>query len=80
MCSNCSQGTLATKDSERNFFLRTDFLWDYTELGLVHSIQLAVLARSYAIQDLWQAWDFQPWEVVAHTYKKIPLPSFLSFL
>lgn len=50
--SNCSQGTLATKDTERNFFLRTDFLWDYTELGLVHSIQLAVLALSYAIQDL----------------------------
>ncbi|KAI4539427.1 hypothetical protein MG293_010819, partial [Ovis ammon polii] len=57
--SNCSQGTLATKDTERNFFLRTDFLWDYTELGLVHSIQLAVLALSYAIQDLLlHPWDF----------------------
>lgn len=84
--SNYSQGTLASEDTERNVFLRIDFLWDYTELGLVHSIQLAVLAFSYTSQDLWQAWgyqnpsDFQPWEVVTHTYKKIPLTSFLSFL
>ncbi|KAB0355691.1 hypothetical protein FD755_021632 [Muntiacus reevesi] len=48
-----------TKDSDlkRNVFLRTDFLWDYTELGLVHSIQLAVLAFSYQNPNA-----FQPWE------------------
>ncbi|CAN0163640.1 unnamed protein product [Rangifer tarandus platyrhynchus] len=49
---NTFAGTLASEDTERNVFLRTDFLWDYTELGLVHSIQLAVLAFSYASQDL----------------------------
>lgn len=87
--SNHSQGTLTyevNKDIERNFSLRNDFLWDYTEPGLVHSIQLAVLALGYAIRDLCQARDcqnpnaFQPWEVLTHTFKKIPLPSFLSLL
>ncbi|XP_046957182.1 G-protein coupled receptor family C group 6 member A isoform X2 [Lynx rufus] len=71
--SNHSQGTLAykvNKDIERNFSLRNDFLWDYTEPGLVHSIQLAVLALGYAIRDLCQARDcqnpnaFQPWEQI----------------
>ncbi|XP_006734615.1 G-protein coupled receptor family C group 6 member A isoform X2 [Leptonychotes weddellii] len=71
--SNHSQGTLAYKaneDIERNFSLRNDFLWDYTEPGLVHSIQLAVLALGYAIRDLCQARDcqnpnaFQPWEQI----------------
>ncbi|VCW70034.1 unnamed protein product [Gulo gulo] len=81
-----SQGTLAYKaneDIERNFSLRNDFLWDYTEPGLVHSIQLAVLALGYAIRDLCQArncqnpYAFQPWEVLTHTSEKIPLQSFL---
>ncbi|XP_047716369.1 G-protein coupled receptor family C group 6 member A isoform X2 [Prionailurus viverrinus] len=71
--SNHSQGTLAykvNKDIERNFSLRNDFLWNYTEPGLVHSIQLAVLALGYAIRDLCQARDcqnpnaFQPWEQI----------------
>ncbi|XP_042793322.1 G-protein coupled receptor family C group 6 member A isoform X1 [Panthera leo] len=71
--SNHSQGTLAykvDKDLERNFSLRNDFLWDYTEPGLVHSIQLAVLSLGYAIRDLCQARDcqnpnaFQPWELL----------------
>ncbi|XP_025716494.1 G-protein coupled receptor family C group 6 member A isoform X2 [Callorhinus ursinus] len=71
--SNHSQGTLAYKaneDIERNFSLRNDFLWDYTEPGLVHSIQLAVRALGYAIRDLCQARDcqnpnaFQPWEQI----------------
>ncbi|XP_045862341.1 G-protein coupled receptor family C group 6 member A isoform X2 [Meles meles] len=71
--ANHSQGTLAYKaneDIERNFSLRNDFLWDYTEPGLVHSIQLAVLALGYAIRDLCQARDcqnpnaFQPWEQI----------------
>ncbi|XP_042793323.1 G-protein coupled receptor family C group 6 member A isoform X2 [Panthera leo] len=71
--SNHSQGTLAykvDKDLERNFSLRNDFLWDYTEPGLVHSIQLAVLSLGYAIRDLCQARDcqnpnaFQPWEQI----------------
>uniref|UniRef100_A0A8C9CDQ5 G-protein coupled receptor family C group 6 member A n=1 Tax=Phocoena sinus TaxID=42100 RepID=A0A8C9CDQ5_PHOSS len=84
--SNYSQGTLAykaNKDIERNFSLRNDFLWDYTEPGLVHSIQLAVFALGYAIRDLCQARDsqnpnaFQPWEVLTHISEKIPLPSFL---
>lgn len=84
--SNYSQGTLAYKaneDIERNFSLRNDFLWDYTEPGLVHSIQLAVFALGYAIWDLCQARDsqnpnaFQPWEVLTHISEKIPLPSFL---
>nr|XP_025858081.1 G-protein coupled receptor family C group 6 member A isoform X1 [Vulpes vulpes] len=71
--SSRSQGTLAytaNKDIERNFSLRNDFLWDYTEPGPVHSIQLAVLALGYAIRDLCQARDcqnpnaFQPWELL----------------
>ncbi|XP_004673856.1 PREDICTED: G-protein coupled receptor family C group 6 member A isoform X1 [Condylura cristata] len=70
---NHSQGTLAykaNKDIERNFSLRNDFLWDYTEPGLVHSIQLAVFALGHAIRDLCQARDcqnpnaFQPWELL----------------
>ncbi|XP_006926176.1 G-protein coupled receptor family C group 6 member A isoform X1 [Pteropus alecto] len=72
--SNHSQGTLAykaNKDRERNFFLRNDFLWDYAEPGLIHSIQLAVFALGYALRDLCQARDcqnpsaFQPWELLA---------------
>ncbi|KAF5919990.1 hypothetical protein HPG69_014356 [Diceros bicornis minor] len=71
--SNHSQGTLAYKaneDIERNFSLRNDFLWDYTEPGFVHSIQLAVFALGYAIRDLCHARDcqnsnaFQPWELL----------------
>ncbi|KAG8510941.1 G-protein coupled receptor family C group 6 member A [Galemys pyrenaicus] len=71
--SNHSQGTLAyrgNKDIERNFSLRNDFLWDYTEPGLVHSIHLAVFALAHAIRDLCQARDcqnpnaFQPWELL----------------
>ncbi|XP_041602677.1 G-protein coupled receptor family C group 6 member A isoform X2 [Vulpes lagopus] len=71
--SSRSRGTLAytaNKDIERNFSLRNDFLWDYTEPGPVHSIQLAVLALGYAIRDLCQARDcqnpnaFQPWEEI----------------
>ncbi|KAL2792485.1 G-protein coupled receptor family C group 6 member A isoform 3 precursor [Daubentonia madagascariensis] len=70
---NHSQGTLAykaNKDIETNFLLRNDFLWDYTEPGLIHSIQLAVFALGYAIRDLCQARDcqnpnaFQPWEQI----------------
>ncbi|XP_016054220.1 PREDICTED: G-protein coupled receptor family C group 6 member A isoform X2 [Miniopterus natalensis] len=70
---NHSQATLAykaNKDIGRNFSLRNDFLWDYTEPGLVHSIQLAVFALGYAIRDLCQARDcknpnaFQPWEQI----------------
>ncbi|XP_070275310.1 G-protein coupled receptor family C group 6 member A isoform X2 [Myotis yumanensis] len=70
---NHSQGTLAykaNKDVDRNFSLRNDFLWDYTEPGLVHSIQLAVFALAYALRDLCQARDcknpnaFQPWEQI----------------
>ncbi|XP_037700312.1 G-protein coupled receptor family C group 6 member A isoform X2 [Choloepus didactylus] len=68
--SNHSQGTLVYNGVERNFSLRNDFLWDYTEPGLVHSIQLAVFALGYAIRDLCQARDcqnpnaFQPWEQI----------------
>ncbi|KAM7134973.1 G-protein coupled receptor family C group 6 member A isoform 1-T1 [Molossus nigricans] len=70
---NNSQRTLAykaNKDVDRNFSLRNDFLWDYTEPGLVHSIQLAVFALGYALRDLCQARDcqnpnaFQPWELL----------------
>lgn len=76
---NHSQRTLAYKANkaiERNFFMRNDFLRDYAEPGLIHSIQLAVFALGYAIRDLCQARDcqnpnaFQPWEVLAHTSKK----------
>uniref|UniRef100_A0A8C3W752 G-protein coupled receptor family C group 6 member A n=1 Tax=Catagonus wagneri TaxID=51154 RepID=A0A8C3W752_9CETA len=81
--SNYSQGTLAYKaneDIERNFSLRNDFLWDYTEPGLVHSIQLAVFALGYAIRDLCQARDclnpnaFQPWEQIQSKCSKECLP------
>ncbi|XP_054578406.1 G-protein coupled receptor family C group 6 member A isoform X2 [Eptesicus fuscus] len=70
---NHSQGTLAytaNKDTDRNFSLRNDFLWEYTEPGLVHSIQLAVFALAHALRDLCQARDcknpnaFQPWEQI----------------
>lgn len=87
--SNHSQGILAykaNKDRERNFFRRNDFLWDYAEPGLVHSIQLAVFALGYALRDLCQARDcqnpnaFQPWEVLTHMSKKIPYHHFLHIL
>ncbi|XP_037700311.1 G-protein coupled receptor family C group 6 member A isoform X1 [Choloepus didactylus] len=74
--SNHSQGTLVYNGVERNFSLRNDFLWDYTEPGLVHSIQLAVFALGYAIRDLCQARDcqnpnaFQPWELL-HVLKNV---------
>ncbi|XP_006879071.1 PREDICTED: G-protein coupled receptor family C group 6 member A isoform X2 [Elephantulus edwardii] len=67
---NHSLGTLANTTAERNFSLRNDFLWDYTEPGAVHSIQLAVSALAYAIRDLCQTRDcqdanaFQPWEKI----------------
>ncbi|XP_011790459.1 PREDICTED: G-protein coupled receptor family C group 6 member A isoform X2 [Colobus angolensis palliatus] len=70
---NHSQRTLAYKANtaiERNFFMRSDFLRDYAEPGLIHSIQLAVFALGYAIRDLCQARDcqnpnaFQPWEKI----------------
>ncbi|XP_036270643.1 G-protein coupled receptor family C group 6 member A [Pipistrellus kuhlii] len=70
---NHSQGTLAymaNKAIDRNFSLRNDFLWKYTEPGLVHSIQLAVFALAHALRDLCQARDcknpnaFQPWELL----------------
>ncbi|XP_006879070.1 PREDICTED: G-protein coupled receptor family C group 6 member A isoform X1 [Elephantulus edwardii] len=67
---NHSLGTLANTTAERNFSLRNDFLWDYTEPGAVHSIQLAVSALAYAIRDLCQTRDcqdanaFQPWELL----------------
>ncbi|XP_036921004.1 G-protein coupled receptor family C group 6 member A [Sturnira hondurensis] len=71
--SDHSHGTLAYeahKDTDRNFSLRNDILWDYTEPGLVHSIQLAMFALGYALRDLCQARDcqkpnaFQPWELL----------------
>ncbi|XP_007521092.1 G-protein coupled receptor family C group 6 member A isoform X2 [Erinaceus europaeus] len=71
--SNHSQGNMAymaDKDMERNFSLRNDFLWDYTEPGLVHSIKLAVFALGHAIRDLCQVREcqnpsaFQPWEQI----------------
>ncbi|XP_032021486.1 G-protein coupled receptor family C group 6 member A isoform X2 [Hylobates moloch] len=70
---NHSQRTLAYKANkaiERNFVMRNDFLRDYAEPGLIHSIQLAVFALGYAIRDLCQARDcqnpnaFQPWEQI----------------
>nr|XP_001111107.2 G-protein coupled receptor family C group 6 member A [Macaca mulatta] len=70
---NHSQRTLAYKANkaiERNFFMRNDFLRDYAEPGLIHSIQLAVFALGYAIRDLCQTRDcqnpnaFQPWELL----------------
>lgn len=83
-----SQGTLAykaNKNVERNVSLRNDFLWDYTEPGLVYSIHLAVFALGYALRDLCQVRDcqnpnaFQPWEVLTHMSKKIS-NHFLLFL
>ncbi|XP_008565974.1 PREDICTED: G-protein coupled receptor family C group 6 member A isoform X2 [Galeopterus variegatus] len=70
---NHSQETSAYKAHEtigKNFFMRNEFLWDYTEPGLIRSIQLAVFALGYAIRDLCQARDcqnsnaFQPWEQI----------------
>ncbi|XP_003781665.1 G-protein coupled receptor family C group 6 member A isoform X2 [Otolemur garnettii] len=70
---NHSQATLSYKVKKnigRNFFLRHDFLRDHTEPGVIHSIQLAVFALSYAIRDLCQDRDcqnsnaFQPWEQI----------------
>ncbi|KAL4675417.1 hypothetical protein H8959_009562, partial [Pygathrix nigripes] len=70
---NHSQRTLVYKANtaiERSFFMRNDFLRDYAEPGLIHSIQLAVFALGYAIRDLCQARDcqkpnaFQPWELL----------------
>ncbi|XP_008565973.1 PREDICTED: G-protein coupled receptor family C group 6 member A isoform X1 [Galeopterus variegatus] len=70
---NHSQETSAYKAHEtigKNFFMRNEFLWDYTEPGLIRSIQLAVFALGYAIRDLCQARDcqnsnaFQPWELL----------------
>ncbi|XP_004614059.2 G-protein coupled receptor family C group 6 member A isoform X1 [Sorex araneus] len=71
--SNNSQETMTNKtnkDVERIISLRKDFLWDYTEPGLVHNIQLAVFALGHAIRDLCQVRDcqslsaFQPWELL----------------
>nr|XP_021516216.1 G-protein coupled receptor family C group 6 member A isoform X1 [Meriones unguiculatus] len=70
--SNSSQATLTydTAKTTENHFMRNDFLWHYTEPGLIHSIQLAVLAIGHAIRDLCQARDcqkpksFQPWELL----------------
>ncbi|XP_036024425.1 G-protein coupled receptor family C group 6 member A isoform X2 [Onychomys torridus] len=59
-----------TKTIENHFFMRNDFLWHYTEPGLIHSIQLAVFALGHAVRDLCQARDcqkpnaFQPWEQI----------------
>ncbi|XP_066227897.1 G-protein coupled receptor family C group 6 member A isoform X2 [Saccopteryx leptura] len=71
--SNHSQKTLfykANENIERNFSMKNDFLWDYNEPGLVHSVQLAVFALGYALRDLCRARDcqnpnaFQPWEQI----------------
>ncbi|XP_028628450.1 G-protein coupled receptor family C group 6 member A [Grammomys surdaster] len=71
--SNYSQATLTydtTKTIENHLFKRNDFLWHYTEPGLIHSIQLAVFALGHAIRDLCQVRDcqkpnaFQPWELL----------------
>nr|XP_034380589.1 G-protein coupled receptor family C group 6 member A isoform X2 [Arvicanthis niloticus] len=71
--SNYSQATLTydtTKTIENHLFKRNDFLWHYTEPGLIHSIQLAVFALGHAIRDLCQVRDcrkpnaFQPWEQI----------------
>lgn len=79
--SNYSQATLTydtTKTIENHLFKRNDFLWHYTEPGLIYSIQLAVFALGHAIRDLCQARDckkpnaFQPWEVFTYIPKPIP--------
>ncbi|XP_041510954.1 G-protein coupled receptor family C group 6 member A isoform X2 [Microtus oregoni] len=71
--SNYSQTALThdtTKTLENQFFMRNDFLWRYTEPGLIHSIELAVFALGHAVRDLCQARDcqkpnaFQPWEQI----------------
>ncbi|XP_049994213.1 G-protein coupled receptor family C group 6 member A isoform X2 [Alexandromys fortis] len=71
--SNYSQTALThdtTKTLENQFFMRNDFLWHYTEPGLIHSIELAVFALGHAVRDLCQARDcqkpnaFQPWEQI----------------
>ncbi|XP_066104479.1 G-protein coupled receptor family C group 6 member A isoform X2 [Saccopteryx bilineata] len=71
--SNHSQKTLfykANENIDRNFSMKNDFLWDYNEPGLVHSVQLAVFALGYALRDLCRARDcqnpntFQPWEQI----------------
>ncbi|XP_066104478.1 G-protein coupled receptor family C group 6 member A isoform X1 [Saccopteryx bilineata] len=71
--SNHSQKTLfykANENIDRNFSMKNDFLWDYNEPGLVHSVQLAVFALGYALRDLCRARDcqnpntFQPWELL----------------
>ncbi|XP_052019552.1 G-protein coupled receptor family C group 6 member A isoform X2 [Apodemus sylvaticus] len=71
--SNYSQATLTydtTKTIENHLFKRNDFLWHYTEPGLIHSIQLAVFALGHAIRDLCQDRNcrkpgaFQPWEQI----------------
>ncbi|GAB1295101.1 G-protein coupled receptor family C group 6 member A [Apodemus speciosus] len=71
--SNYSEAALtydSTKTIENHLFKRNDFLWHYSEPGLIHSIQLAVLALGHAIRDLCQDRDcqkpsaFQPWELL----------------
>ncbi|XP_038196764.1 G-protein coupled receptor family C group 6 member A [Arvicola amphibius] len=71
--SNHSQTALThdtTKTIENHFFMRNDFLWHYTEPGLIHSIELAVFALGHAVRDLCQARNcqkpnaFQPWELL----------------
>ncbi|XP_075410077.1 G-protein coupled receptor family C group 6 member A isoform X2 [Tenrec ecaudatus] len=63
-------GSLANVVITSNFSLRNGFLQDYSQPGLVHSMQLAVFALAYAIRDLCQARNchnpnaFQPWEQV----------------
>ncbi|XP_075410076.1 G-protein coupled receptor family C group 6 member A isoform X1 [Tenrec ecaudatus] len=63
-------GSLANVVITSNFSLRNGFLQDYSQPGLVHSMQLAVFALAYAIRDLCQARNchnpnaFQPWELL----------------
>lgn len=86
--SNYSQTALTydtTKTIENHFFMRNDFLWHYTEPGLIHSIELAVFALGHAVRDLCQTRDcqkpnaFQPWEVLIHKSKPAGLLSFPHF-
>uniref|UniRef100_A0A8C0W360 G-protein coupled receptor family C group 6 member A n=1 Tax=Castor canadensis TaxID=51338 RepID=A0A8C0W360_CASCN len=70
--SNYSQESLTYEANmtEKSIFMRNDFLGQYSEPGLIHSIQLAVLALGYAIRDLCRVRDcqnpstFQPWELL----------------
>uniref|UniRef100_A0A8C0W2B3 G-protein coupled receptor family C group 6 member A n=1 Tax=Castor canadensis TaxID=51338 RepID=A0A8C0W2B3_CASCN len=70
--SNYSQESLTYEANmtEKSIFMRNDFLGQYSEPGLIHSIQLAVLALGYAIRDLCRVRDcqnpstFQPWEQI----------------